>query len=518
MQMHKNPRKIITIISSYFQRIQAKPTVNQIYMACKQHGLITSYGERSRTRTITFKRSARTDSIKPTHTIRIGDCPVVLKWKKDYSTSSGPILASPAQVTDQVPQPPIKMLDVLNDDCLHVIFTKLPMVDLYEQRYVCQRFQDVAIHIRPPNRIDITDDNCKPLWKLHRLIRTFGTAIEIAHITTNQSPDILMGFLSQYCRNIVDLKGEIRFGSTLPEMTTIYSRLTRLHLKHVGTFEEFDQLNIDIESIRVDSIVRLPPFHFPYLRELQVDTDYTMDISSMEEFFNLNIGIEKLVLGKLYRCSLSFMRDLPNLREFQAISVNLNNVDNVDALSDCSRLENLRLLMATGDIDPTLRAFAQHGSRLEHLTWTKAVPGYNENVFFRTEYRVEYLKSLQTRGVLTLELLQLAQNCVNLRVMDVNSVDLFPTSIWSLLYSSPYLGKATFDINVSCEYTHKLSEQIEFLDRIAEARAHRSIDLQVIYKVRSSLPKVGCLFNINSISIVNLHLLITHFFFQFICS
>lgn len=184
---------------------------HQIYTAFNEYGSIVSFGVENCIQRITFEKSDATDSLKKQRTIRIGNELLIPKWTNDYHFTYLHRINSAIVPDSKSPQ---NMLNVLNDDCLRAIFRKLREFDSCAVGRVCHRFQDVLLSVIPKH-IQITEEICNPLWKLDEYLRTFGECIKTANIITSECSDITVGFLSKYCKNLIELNATTKFESTM---------------------------------------------------------------------------------------------------------------------------------------------------------------------------------------------------------------------------------------------------------------------------------------------------------------
>lgn len=422
-----------------------------------------------------FKQSTQTDHLKPKCKIQIGEELIKIKWKKDYSFDR-PILkcSDPDVPAHQSPQ---NILNALDDDCLRSIFRQLDHFDQCAILDVCQRFRDVLMGFKP-KVIEITNDNCWPLWKLERFVRTFGPSIETARITTDQCPDILMVFLTQYCPNLVELEGMTRFKNTMNEMAPLFPRLRRIDLNHKGTATHVFQPNTQFESIRVRRMIDLPPLHFPALREFKANIGRRNEYST-EQFFALNRQVKKLAIGLSLDFPMSrILVNLPDLVEFHASSVTLN-ADVIRSLCQLRHLHTLRFDVIRGEITPMLREFVYNDMQLKHLKLIRSWNGAFE--FDATGYLVQMksLESIQIHGVGDDEVHRIVNGCINLKEFVIMAHYITPQGILDAMRCEHRVEKATFNIFLRPEVMLLLIAQSDQIDAIAELRASRSIDVQV---------------------------------------
>lgn len=463
-------------------------TLHQIYTACKQHGLIVSCNLVNGL-TITFERTSETDILKPRHTLRVEnhrlilsveDHPFTLIWTNDHH-SIRLLRTLPGLAPDH--QSPQHILNALNDDCLLEIFLQLDKIDQWTVTQVCQRFQDVAMRMKPKH-IQITNDNCTPLWKWEKYFRMFGASIETARVSTDHCPDIVMTFLTKYCTNLVELRGSTICHETIYDIGAIFPQLRLLHLRH-SFYHSADivfQPNAHIESIRVERVDHLPPIHLPKLRDLKVlitGIRESEDVRRMNEFFALNRQIEKLVVDIVEPFPISNMvSSLLNLQEFHVSHLSFD-VDNAKAIGQLKRLHTLRLDRCIGIIVPTWRAFVENGVQLKHLV--------SKNWRAPTDTGVNYITCMRCLESLELdylnddELAQILRKCSNLKKIVINSCHITPRGIRYALMHAAHLETATFRIDLDRANSNKIAEQIDEIDAIAELRTNRMINIQAIF-------------------------------------
>lgn len=424
---------------------------------------------------IIFKRSDKTDTLKPEHTLRIDNDTLTMEWISDDHVE--PVVRSMPELTTDQPLSQ-HILNVLNDDCLREIFLHLNQFDQYEVAHVCQRFRNVVLSAMPKH-IKITADNCTPLWKLDKIIRIFGASIQTAYVHDSLGSDIPLLLLLRYCKNLVELNAIVYLEPTANQMGATFARLRRLELQHDFPVDILFRPNAQIESISVRYVRCLPSINFPNLRDFQVDIDVTQPPST-EQFFALNRHIEKLSIG--FMQSYPPLSCLTNLLDLQELHVTTHwhiIADNVRAFGQMERLHTLKLNFITGQIMALLQTIVDNGIQLKRLTLKKHIDLIDFDVGPIIEMdRLEYLKLDFGDDI---ELARLVANCTNLMEIDMESPRITPCGIRDALKSANPMKKATFSIALNHELSRILVNQSDAIDAIAELRTNRSIDVRAIF-------------------------------------
>lgn len=457
-------------------------THHQIYAECKRYGLIVScmvpppdFNVR-----VILERSKKSDSLKPSHPIRIGNESFVLEWTRDFFPDR-PAREYPELVPDQ--QSPHNMLNALSDDCLRVIFDKLAKRDLcaaYSVAHVNQRFRNVVMDIKP-EWITVSDENCDPLWKLEKMVRIFGASIKGADISTRRCPDIIMVFLLKYCPNLKGLKGNFQFKNTIFEMDALFPRLHLLQMYHMGcNADAVFQPNPYISSISIGSVSTLPAIRLPRLRQLRVDIG-KVEISQVSRFFALNRQIEKLELFPVPNHFIpTILANLPNLQKLDVYFRHLHT-DDITAICQMKRLHTLRVDFNRGDAVAMLLALMESGIQLRVLKFVRTGSLQMEPIEYDIMYltQMKSLQHLELNDLCDNDLVRLFANCNNLTGICGRSNHLTPRGIHEALKYSTHLESAILEVTLG-ERSHILIEQCDDIDGIARLRAEKQIDLSLM--------------------------------------
>lgn len=366
---------------------------------------------------------------------------VTLKWRHDF-TPDRPLPRYPEFVANQ--QSPHHILNALNDDCLRVIFVKLAEKDLcaaYNIAYVCQRFRHVLAEIRP-KQIEVTNENCKPLRNVEKMICIFGASFQTAHIRTRCCPDIILVFLSRYCPNLVELKGSFDSNNTMVEIGAFISRLRRLQIHNVGQYTNTLFVpSAHIESIHTGSVSSLPAIHYPKLRSLKAEIR-GVAVSKVQRFFALNKQIEELGFFALPRYYIpTILANVPNLQKLDTIFVHLHEED-ITAICQLKHLHTLRMEVYEGDVVSMLIALLVSGIQLKHLKFFTGADPINFDIMYLTQ--MKSLEHLEISGLRDSDLLRLIDNCTNLKEIHARSNYLTPQGVHNALRHATHLESLTW--------------------------------------------------------------------------
>lgn len=447
---------------------------HQIYTACKQFGLVVSWrAEVNNDMVIILEQTDRIHKNK--HTIRIGAVSLALK-----RTSSGNFSKLPLTFPELVPdhQSPENIVNALNDDCLREIFRKLNRDDQCAVANVCRRFRDVASTLIPKH-IEIANEHCTPLWRLEDFIRTFGSTFRTAHITTVQCADIILVFLSEYCDNLEELKGEVHFQNTMNDMAALFPRLRRLDLQHCGIADIVFQPNAHIEAISVETVDNVPPISFPKLRDLRLWIDASSTDSSLRQFFAFNEQIEILVLDFVWEDFISgVLNNLLQLQELEVSHLSLTHND-ASAFGRFKRLHTLRLhnVSSAYTVVNMLRTLWENGVKLKTLTLGKKL--LSDGIDYIIQMRS--LEYLSLSSIDDDQLGQLADNCIRLKEMHISKADITPIAIYDAVRHAINLEKATFWIHLDRISSLRIVDQSDVIDAIAEWQTKKLINVQIAF-------------------------------------
>lgn len=227
-------------------------TLYCMYVFCQQFGLIESFkipytyhivpDHAIDIIDITFKRSPRTDQLKPKRSIFLEGHTIILKWDKDDDKMGHDSNADESMHDAPLQQSSGNIVTILmlNDDCLTEIFSYLDRFDLCSTAHVCRRFRTISqkiIKSKPFKSIEITEENDGPLWKWEKYFLMFGDAIQTVNALESESIDIFMVFVLLYCPHITVLNGDVYDKRTLNQLIPLFMRLRELRLPNATTLD-----------------------------------------------------------------------------------------------------------------------------------------------------------------------------------------------------------------------------------------------------------------------------------------
>lgn len=229
------------------------------------------------------------------------------------------------------PHSPENILNKLNDNCLHVIFstTNLDVWDLVEIAGVCRIFNSIATDVFKAKHTHFDGhqgETIKSDWPFEQLLETFGSSIEsFGTIALN---DEECGQVAEYCPNIKELKCRILEQETIDDYRDLFVRLKRLTICfRNGSPNMTDWFGVDIqwESFTLHHYsynVRLPLGNLPKLREFDFNVSV---LHGNEVFFRENPQLEHISMSACYNygssIDYSFFSSLPNLRTLDLTKV-----------------------------------------------------------------------------------------------------------------------------------------------------------------------------------------------------
>lgn len=225
------------------------------------------------------------------------------------------------------------------------------------------------------------------LWRIEDLFSQFGESITSLNLSYYRAlGPIVMGFISEYCPNIIEFIGMIYRNSDIELLHELRAFIPKVEIFNVHIRSEhihFDKLfDSSVDYYRMTSLtvkganVVLPKVKLENLIELNVNQIGSRNNQSTERFYQLNSQLQKLSLNYAYY-GLDIGKIVQHLRDLNELKMemSLEDYDQIDLLC-FGQLEKLKVLHigetskslnALESISIILRALHTGGVPLENL-------------------------------------------------------------------------------------------------------------------------------------------------------
>lgn len=169
------------------------------------------------------------------------------------------------------------ILNQLNDDFVHRIFSFLEMVDLLEITKVCRRFNKIANEVfeaKHANFEGFRGEIIMHYWPFKDILNTFGRSIKsFGPAVLN---DVHCELAVKHCPNVKELKCSVRDQQTVDQLRPLIVRLDKLdiHLTDASiSIEDWFGADIQLKKLSIEhsnTYFRLPKGNLPELVELKM--------------------------------------------------------------------------------------------------------------------------------------------------------------------------------------------------------------------------------------------------------
>lgn len=242
---------------------------------------------------------------------------------------------------------PKNILNVLNDDCIGLIFEKISNIrDFHSISKVCVRFAQIAGKIFPSKIkrrcVDFREYrtfNYEDLQmiQIENFLRDFGSSIESLEISecyiqeAEGKSNTLLKIIHEYCKNLrkLDLHISGVDNQTVSEIQPLLSKLEYLYLGFVcgsdfGPFNDFisacTQLNtLILTGCQSSDEFSMPNLNFPNLRNFQINSANI----AIDSFLECNPQIETITVKHPSNVRSFFNHDMPNIQELSLLNPNV---------------------------------------------------------------------------------------------------------------------------------------------------------------------------------------------------
>lgn len=242
---------------------------------------------------------------------------------------------------------PKNIVFALNEDCIHEIWTHLPLLDLYNVAKTCRRFNDIAkivFHKKYRNKLinlsDLKRYNEKmTTMRMQQVLTNFGSSITSFGVFEKYeqlSNNDIVGLLDKYCKNIklLSLRGESIENFVIDDQIELFGRLKKLSIKvSLGSFslnrllaacDQLESLTIFPGDKHVNFDFTNVSLTLPHLVELNL---HSFNCYGLESFLRRHHHIEIFSL----RHSSPFQGDhRRHIQTNRLIYVYLPNIRSVD--------------------------------------------------------------------------------------------------------------------------------------------------------------------------------------------
>lgn len=208
---------ISNILFSFLPQLSAYDVAKKL----KEFGAIEEVTGDWNELTFTMVTTETIDKLKPHYKLVVNDVTLTLVFESDQTRRRedhnriipiSPLLMKPPKDTEP------NILDMLNDDCLEVIFRQsvLKIDDIISLAQTCSRFNQLALtivdrsHQRERRRkyfsADCLEFKFRPLWQIENYLMEFGEFIKVVGSGfISRRAQIISGMVKDYCENLEQL-------------------------------------------------------------------------------------------------------------------------------------------------------------------------------------------------------------------------------------------------------------------------------------------------------------------------
>lgn len=208
----------------------------------------------------------------------------------------------------------VSITDVLDDDCLGLIFEKLDLIDVVPISTVCKRFKRIAEYTFPSkirSECIVLDElvSRSDLPSLKHFLRVFGSSVlsvSFNRLHLYKIPDvvnILLKAIAKYCQNLRFFELNVGCARISDEtMIDIHPFLVKLKSLRIsfwrrGSIKRIISACTQLASLVIidrsgtidQNVTVLPAINFPNLIKLSIDSD-----ESVDTFLDLNPQMEEI--------------------------------------------------------------------------------------------------------------------------------------------------------------------------------------------------------------------------------
>lgn len=279
---------------------------------------------------------------------------------------------------------PKNIVLLLNEDCLHEIFVRVSLVDLYCVAKTCRRFNEIAktVFDRKYKTIELT--GLPMMIQIRDFLNNFGPSITSFNLYSYRDREEIsfnevVGLLDKNCKNIVSLRlhGELMENFVIENHIEMFGRLKKLYVC-IG-FLPLNRLLAacpQLESLTITSYkdpynVALEGVSLPQLITLRL---YITNCDGIEAFLMRHPLIENFDFrsimifteGQHYRTNHLIYECLPNIRTVTFFHLDSNEEHRL--FNGKKNLRSVEMFSSHGECTPIINEFLKQNTPIEELT------------------------------------------------------------------------------------------------------------------------------------------------------
>lgn len=240
---------------------------------------------------------------------------------------------------------PKNILNVLNDDCIGLIFEKIWNIrDFHSISNVCVRFNQIARQIFPSKikrrcvdfKEYLLNYEGVQMIQIENFLRDFGSFVESLEVSecdiqeAGGDSNTLLKIIHEYCKNLRELDLHISGvdNQTVSEIQPLLSKLEYLYLGFVcgsdfGPFNDFisacTQLNtLTLTGCQSSDEFSMPNVNFPNLINFQINSANI----AIDSFLECNPQIETITVKHSSNVRSFFNHDMPKIQKLSLLNRN----------------------------------------------------------------------------------------------------------------------------------------------------------------------------------------------------
>lgn len=310
-----------------------------------------------------------------------------------------------------------QILNILNDDCLRVVFKFFELNDLCNTAMVCVRFQQHAIDAfsLKYRNLSMFEFDSPNKDQVESLFKNFGPLINSVeadsyHVKYICEQNDFLSKMQTKCVNLMELK-LISFSELKPEYHSLFAKLQRLSLEYCelgdgmedlfGVCEQLRTLNVKACETENAAFINQT---FPMLEEAKFDDLDDVYNDELRGFIRSNPTLTKLKINGFHTFPTEFLstigQHLPNLTQLEIVDVNFEGENDFQRdivfLGQLHSLEVLKIELCYFSITQLVTSLVTNQTPIQHL---ELINGVTDNKAIEDLSQLKRIKMLNLSNI-----------------------------------------------------------------------------------------------------------------------